>query len=497
MGSTTRTNLEKGGIEEKYLSKFNDLKNQGKNDFEIYTNIATFLEQEYDRAFYAERIQLNNLTPKEAHKKGKSPFREQIAEIFDGLKFRDDRKEEIKKFTSMLKKARMIVTTNYDQFIEKSLNNAISIKNGNQGLFEPANDLNELYKIHGSISSPNSIVITESDYEELKHTSDIVNAKILSHLTESPIVFIGYSLTDKNIQELLKDLSDNMPSSIDDAAQRIGVVDYVPGENKLVQSTRSTENNAYYTEIKTDNFSKIYSSISAIEQGFTPSELAKYSSALKKIIDVKGQQGHLNKVLTSFVDLKNLPHELNNKNLVVALGDERWIYKYPDYVDYIRAYFSEESERLPEDIAIKFITNTSSTSMLPISKYLTNVNFTNNNISDKDRKRINQRLSNFKDLSTIIEKISIPKKDEPKLDELVRSGMSPTQIFEEKKTGIQFKKKIAFFVKNIENDGINENEILDYLLYSNKIKDKNLSDTTCRKFFMAYSVLHDKLIDKI
>src|SRR5699024_1051175 len=114
----------------------------------------------------------------------------------------------------------------YDDFIEKRLKD-INLRIVNKGLFEPTNSLNELYKIHGSINNVNSIVITSHDYQQLERTSAIVNAKILSQLTQSPILFLGYSLTDENVQSLLKDLSSNMPFPIDEAAQRIGVVNYV------------------------------------------------------------------------------------------------------------------------------------------------------------------------------------------------------------------------------------------------------------------------------
>ena len=44
----------------------------------------------------------------------------------------------------------------------------MNIKVGNKGLFSTGAEFGELYKIHGSTSDPNSIVITEDDYKKLK-----------------------------------------------------------------------------------------------------------------------------------------------------------------------------------------------------------------------------------------------------------------------------------------------------------------------------------------
>lgn len=304
----------------------------------------------------------------------------------------------------MISKARFIVTTNYDMLIEKELNNSIDVKIGNKGLFSNGNELGELYKIHGSISNPNSIVITENDYEQLHRTSAIINAKILSKLTESPILFLGYSLTDKNIQSVLKDLADNIPFSIDKASQRIGVVQYDKGKQNIAESTADTDYGVYYTNLVTDNFAEIYTKISQINQGVTPIEISKYQSMIKQIIITKGKKGKLKHVLTSVGDLQNLPEKLKTQDIVVALGDSKYIYKYPDYVDYVKDYYLNP-DNMPRDIALQFILHTSPQSTLPVSKYLDD----NMTLNDQDREKINSRLKKFQSLKELQQGAKIPK----------------------------------------------------------------------------------------
>ena len=185
----------------------------------------------------------------------------------------------------------------------------------------------------------------------------------------NPPLFLGYSLTDKNVQSLLKDLADNMPFSVDEAARRIGVVQYKQGKKDIEESISDTNYGVHYTSISTDNFLEIYQKVSQINQGATPVEIAKYQSMIKQIITTRGKNGELKHVLTSVGDLQNLPEKLKNQDIVVALGDSKYIYKFPDYVDYVKDYYLRP-DNMPEDIAIRFILNTSPQSTLPISKYL-------------------------------------------------------------------------------------------------------------------------------
>lgn len=105
---------------------------------------------------------------------------------------RPEYKEEIEWFSKMLVKARIVITTNYDTFIEQAYNatnTSVQVHIGNQGLFEKTADYGELYKIHGSITDVNTISITQEDYTENEKRSALIDAKILSNLTESPIIF--------------------------------------------------------------------------------------------------------------------------------------------------------------------------------------------------------------------------------------------------------------------------------------------------------------------
>ncbi len=208
---------------------------------------------------------------------------------------------------------------------------------GNRGLFEKTEDYGELYKIHGSISDVNSIVITSEDYSRNESKSALIDAKILSNLTESPIIFLGYSLTDKNVQRLLNSFVENAPFDISQAASRIGVVTFSEGEKEIKEVIEGLANNRiHYTSLKTDNFLEVYNSLASINQSITPAEIRKYEANFRRIIEIKGQQQTLKTVLADYEDISKLSDkEIKNKKIVVAFGDEKILYKVPTYVEYL------------------------------------------------------------------------------------------------------------------------------------------------------------------
>lgn len=478
---------------ESYYSKYESLKEQLKNNkFEIYTNIAEELEKRYNTAFYNKEVTLKNLTPEDAHRKEVSPFKTKIAEIFSNLKLADDKNEEIPYFENMIKNARMIITTNYDNFIETRFQKKINVHIGNKGLFNSPGELGELYKIHGSIDDPNSIIITTEDYKQAKRNSAIINAKILSSLVESPILFMGYSLTDENIQSLLRDLSKNMPFPIDEAAKRIGVINYEKNKQNIEESLRDTNFGVHYTEIKTDNYIEIYKAVSKINQGIPPHEIAKYQKAFKQIIEIKGKEGNLDQVLTSFIDLKKLPDALKKKNLVVALGDKRYLYKIPDYKDYVKSYFLAEND-MPIEIALRFIFKQSLQTSLPISKYIRQLSNQKITLTDADKEKINRRIKKFKTLDDL----NINDVPHVHCNKLKQFKFDNPRDFFEKNDDIPSNIKIQYYVKNMDNYGKDMTLSLIKYILTHKNIPKGGNGTIYRKLFTAYSLVYENPIFEI
>lgn len=102
---------------------------------------------------------------------------------------------------------RTIITTNYDRLFEIAFNNNITVYTGSV-IENPAWWLPNLFKIHGSISDPDSIIITKRDYAGFYKKLDEIIMILIKELLvrKKSVLFVGYSLGDENILDVLVDV---------------------------------------------------------------------------------------------------------------------------------------------------------------------------------------------------------------------------------------------------------------------------------------------------
>ena len=117
---------------------------------------------------------------------------------------RDFLSTETHKIISQISHFRNIITTNYDSLFESVYGSGKLnvIFSDNHTPYIDAKKVN-LFKIHGDLSNPDSIIITESDYNDFfsKDTEqNTIWSVIKGIIATKSILFIGYGLEDTNIQ---------------------------------------------------------------------------------------------------------------------------------------------------------------------------------------------------------------------------------------------------------------------------------------------------------
>ncbi len=99
-----------------------------------------------------------------------------------------------------------VITTNYDSLLEETLIGFTKYVGQTELIFSAIQGIAEIYKIHGSIESPDSIIINESDYLLFENKSAYLAAKLMTIFMEYPIIFLGYSISDTNILSIIKSI---------------------------------------------------------------------------------------------------------------------------------------------------------------------------------------------------------------------------------------------------------------------------------------------------
>lgn len=98
-----------------------------------------------------------------------------------------------------------IITTNYDQFVERLFPEYEPIV-GQRILTMDGAFFGEVFKIHGCVTRPETMVLTKTDYINFASKKKYLSAKLLAFFAEHPVLFVGYSAGDANIQAILSDI---------------------------------------------------------------------------------------------------------------------------------------------------------------------------------------------------------------------------------------------------------------------------------------------------
>lgn len=234
----------------------------------LLPKVAELIQIDFDKKWF-ENKEIRNLDDEFLIKikDGVSPFKAEIASyIKNNFIIQDKYLSEIKLLKEISKKnISGVITTNYDMFLENTLEGYKKFIGQEELIFSPIQELAEIYKIHGSVEKPESIVITEEDYLKFDKHSAYLAAKLMTIFMEYPIIFMGYSISDSNIQKILESITECISAEkLEQLKNRFIFVEYDEKEKDLQISSHTILINGkavFMTKIITKDFSKIYSAL--------------------------------------------------------------------------------------------------------------------------------------------------------------------------------------------------------------------------------------------
>jgi hypothetical protein len=105
-----------------------------------------------------------------------------------------------------------LITTNWDLLLEPLFDECQPYIGQDELIFHEPAGIGEIYKIHGCCSRPTSLVLTTEDYGRFEDRNAYLAAKLLAIFVEHPVVFLGYSLSDRNIVDILHSIAKGLTS---------------------------------------------------------------------------------------------------------------------------------------------------------------------------------------------------------------------------------------------------------------------------------------------
>ena len=176
----------------------------------VMPKVSELIEDDFNEKWFSDDL----------FRESREIFKDQISKNISPLKleigmhmlnkssnFKDEMTTEIEAFKKIGKKSVAgFITTNYDNLLENLFPSFKTYIGQEELLFSTIQSISEVYKIHGCCTKPESIIINEKDYIDFSDKNAYIAAKLLTIFIEHPVIFLGYSISDKNIEKILKSI---------------------------------------------------------------------------------------------------------------------------------------------------------------------------------------------------------------------------------------------------------------------------------------------------
>lgn len=148
---------------------------------------------------------------------GVEPWRKRLTEEYN----QRGTPSELQKLIIRLNQ-RLILTTNFDLYLETAWNEVNTkdthypsiVRSISEDSFQAFRDSNNyIFKIHGSIDQIDTVIFTKKDYTEKAYGNWAYSKFIETVLLTHTVIFIGFSLNDPAIAQVIESYAHNIPNA--------------------------------------------------------------------------------------------------------------------------------------------------------------------------------------------------------------------------------------------------------------------------------------------
>nr|WP_319217755.1 SIR2 family protein [uncultured Trichococcus sp.] len=391
-----------------------------------------------------------------------SRFKIYLSELFSSMVYRESKSEELLKLKKVRKNIGSVITTNYDSLVEEIFGFTPLI--GNNILL--SNPYGSVYKVHGSASVPDKIIITDEDYLNFNKKYELIRAQLLSLFIHNPIIFMGYNIGDSNIKAILKTIFSYVEPNSEQAElirRNFLLVEYDPGSESIEVVEHDIDLTQSQTirinKIKTDDYNSIYNALAALQLPVSAMDVRKVQTVVKDIYS----GGSIKVRITEDLD------QLNNSDKVLVIGSDKTIsYEFQTVSEMMANYFSIIEEENIQILSTIDKLKIQSQQYFPMYGFST----INQNISSSSRLRTQQETK----LTEMINNINSKCKGNYKTIDEIERDESLAKSYQ-----------VSAIIYGVMQEQISLTEVEAYL---KKYTDKQSTDY--RKLLCAYDFIRYK-----
>jgi len=270
-------------------------------EFEYYSStankdwaeVAELMAKDFHPIWWKEQQFENNRKQfKNQISSKQSPLKVEIAKYLNNIEYTYGLDEKNDKEIAALKNIVIdgIITTNWDLLLEQIFEEEeMQVYIGQKELlFSHPFEINEIYKIHGCSSIPDSLVLTTSDYKGYNEKNAYLAAKLLTVFIEHPVIFLGYSISDDNIQQILKAITRCLDQdNIHKLKDRLIFVERAGEEEDSFENNSSLtigKITVPITRVKTNDYEKVYNALSQNKRKFSMKMMRQMKSQIYELV---------------------------------------------------------------------------------------------------------------------------------------------------------------------------------------------------------------------
>ena len=244
--------------------------------------IAQDLSDEYDELFFNQKIDIE-LQEEYDKVRNVNPFKFYVAKLINSKDYNECFEQEKEKFQNLSRYVSNVITTNYDTILEDNFVD-FTVKIGEvEMLNSRLYNIQELYKIHGCVSKPESIIFTSTDYDELEKKQKYLIAKLLTTFIEYPIIFMGYGINDSDINSILSDIKKCLSAeNLEAMSKKMFFINFVPQGKEEIHSRIIQD--IPMTQIDINDYTIIYDAITQVKTKYEIGFIRRISESIAKLM---------------------------------------------------------------------------------------------------------------------------------------------------------------------------------------------------------------------